>query len=262
MYRPLKYCLALLVAAGLATGPSAFGGTVFLDDFNKANGPLVGTTPNTSTGNWLNVSSTATPLQISSNQLAIGTSGEDAMVFFSDNVVPFVGNVIHTGLDVTLSAAQATGDYFQHLGDGTTTNFYQRLFAKSTTGGYLLGLVDTSGTGSTITYGTGVLSFGTKYHVDINWTPVAGDKNDTFALTVDSNPYLTHAWTSTSISEPTLLKSAHIRQGSASAAATVLLDNYTVDAPTVVPEPATIVLLSIVGVAGLGCRRVTNRRSR
>jgi hypothetical protein len=262
MYRPLKYCLALLVAAGLATGPSAFGGTVFLDDFNKVNQPLVGTTPNTSTGNWLNVSSTATPLQISSNKLAIGTSGEDAMAFFSDNVPTTVGNVIHTGLDITLSAAQATGDYFQHLGDGTTTAFYQRLFAKSTTGGYLLGLVDTSGTGSTVTYGTGVLAFGTSYHVDINWTPVAGSNNDTFTLAVDTIPYLTHAWTSTSIAEPPLLKSAHVRQGSAANSATVQLDNYTVDAPTVVPEPATIVLLSIVGIAGLGCRRIANRRSR
>lgn len=262
MYRPLKYCLALLVAAGLANGPSVFGATVFFDDFNKTNQALVTTTPVTG-GAWSNVSApTTNPLQIVSNAVPLSAGGGEDALSLTDGQIPTTpGNVIHTGLDINVSSATAAGDYFQHLGDGSTSIFFQRLFAKSSGAGYVLGLVDTSGTGSTITYGSTVLSFGTSNHVDINWTPVAGNNNDTFAVLVNSLPYLTHAWTSTTV-EPTLIKSANLRQGGSSTSAALTVDNYVVDAPTVVPEPGTIVLLSIVGLAGLGCRRFANRCSR
>jgi hypothetical protein len=94
--------------------------------------------------------------------------------------------------------------------------------------------------------------------VDINWTPVAGNNNDTFAVLVNSVPYLTHTWTSATV-EPAFVKSANLRQGGSTTAAALTVDNYVVDAPVVVPEPATIMLLGIVGVAGLGCRRVPRR---
>jgi hypothetical protein len=260
MLRSLMCCAVIGFTAILSATPSSFGGTVFLDDFNKSNQPLTGTTPNIG-GVWTNVSSTSNPIQIVSNAVVMGAAGGEDALSLTDGIIPTtVGNVIHTGLDINVSSATAAGDYFQHLGDGSTSVFFQRLFARSSGNGYQLGLVDTSGTGSTITYGTTVLNFGTSNHVDINWTPVAGNNNDTFALLVNSLPYLVHTWTSATV-EPAFVKSAHLRQGGATTSAALTVDNYTVDAPVVVPEPATIMLLGIVGVAGLGCRRV-NRCSR
>jgi hypothetical protein len=262
MIRSLMCCAVIGFIAILSATPSTFGGIVFSDNFNKANQPLVTTTPVIG-GAWSNVSApTTNPLSIVSNAVPLSAGGgEDALSLTAGQIPTTPGNVIHTGLDINVSSATATGDYFQHLGDGSTSIFFQRLFAKSSGTGYVLGLVDTSGTGSTITYGSTVLSFGTSNHVDINWTPVAGNNNDTFAVLVNTLPYLTHIWTSTTV-EPTLIKSANLRQGGATTSAALTVDNYVVDAPVTVPEPATIMLLGIIGVAGLGCRRVANRRSR
>ena len=182
MLRSLMCCAVIGFTAILSATASSFGGTVFLDDFNKSNQPLTGTTPNIG-GVWTNVSSTSNPIQIVSNAVVMGAAGGEDALSLTDGIIPTtVGNVIHTGLDINVSSATAAGDYFQHLGDGSTSVFFQRLFARSSGNGYQLGLVDTSGTGSTITYGTTVLNFGTSNHVDINWTPVAGNSNDTFAL--------------------------------------------------------------------------------
>src|SRR5690349_21035703 len=114
MQRCLFVCAAIL---SLVAGRAAFGATVFLDDFNKGTTPLVGTTPNIG-GVWTNVSSTASPIQIVSNQVVMGAAGgEDAMSLTNGSVAPDVGNVIHTAMDINVSSA-ATGDYFAHLGDG------------------------------------------------------------------------------------------------------------------------------------------------
>src|SRR3954471_20141145 len=154
---------------------------VFLDDFNKADGPLLGTTPNISTGPWtITGTSTTNPIQISSNAVALQTTGQDAYAALSTAIPHQDGTVLHTGMDINVSAAQ-TGDYFSHLSDpvGTSTNFYQRLGAVATTGGYFLTLTETSGTGSTTATGTTVLNFNQAYHVDVNWNFVAGPTNDT-----------------------------------------------------------------------------------
>jgi hypothetical protein len=249
MQRSSLFCVAIL---SLVTAPAAFGATVFLDDFNKANTPLLGSTPNVGAA-WSLVSSTTNPLAIVSNAVPMTNNGQDLLSLFLAPVPNQTANVIHTSLDINLSAANATGDYFAHLGDGSLTIFFQRLFARSSGNGYQLGLVDTSGTGSTVTYGTTVLNFNQTYDVDVNWLNVAGANNDTFAVTVDSLPYLVHAWTSASL-EPTFLNSAHLRQGTAANAATLTVDNYTVDA-LVVPEPASIVLTLICSVLGLVVRR-------
>jgi hypothetical protein len=183
----------------------------------------------------------------------LGTSGQDEYKAFSQALPHTDGNVIHTSLTVNVSAAQTAGDYFAHLSDpvGTSTNFYERLFARSSGAGYQIGLVDTSGTGSTITYGTTVLNLNQDYDVDINWTVVPGLINDTFALTVDGSSYLNHTWTSTSVAEPANISAANLRQGAAANSATVQVDDYFVEGT--VPEPASLGLLA-------GCAVFTLRR--
>jgi len=209
-------------------------------------------------GGWTATAAAATPMQVAGAAdkfVQLGTSGQDEYKALSTALPHFDGNVIHTSLAVNVSAAQAAGDYFAHVSDpvATTTNFYQRLFARSSGAGYQIGLVDTSGTGSTITYGTTVLNFNQEYDVDINWTVVPGLINDTFALTVDSSPYLNHIWTSTSVAEPGNISAANLRQGAAANAATVQVDDYLVEGQ--IPEPASLGLLATVAVLSLRRRK-------
>jgi hypothetical protein len=253
-------CAILFGAAPAASVSSSFAAVVFSDNFNKANGPLIGTTPNTG-GVWTNVSSTTNPIQIVSNQVAMGSAGGEDALSLTDGEIPnSVGNVIHTALDITVSTATAAGEYFSHLGDGGTAAFFQRLFVRSSGAGYQLGILETSGGANTPVYGTTVLPFGQQQRVDINWTPVAGPTNDMFDVLVNSAAYVSKTWTSPT-AEPPLIKSAHLRQGGAASSAALTVDNYSVEAPTVVPEPATIMLLGILGFIGLGCRRLGRQRS-
>ncbi|HYO24080.1 MAG TPA: hypothetical protein VEQ85_03945 [Lacipirellulaceae bacterium] len=236
-------------------GSPANGAIIFSDNLSAADGPLAGTVADVG-GAWTATASAATPIQIVSGTAAVKTSGQDDYAAFSSSAATTAGASIATSLDINVTAAQANGDYFAHLSSplATTSAFFQRLFARSTTGGYVLGLVDTSGTGSTITYGTTVLSFNTTYDVDIVWSFVAGANNDTFALTVNSTPYLTHNWTSVT-AEPATLEAANLRQGSAGNAPTVNVDNLVVDyAP--VPEPGAVGLLlsAMLGLVRLRSR--------
>jgi hypothetical protein len=255
MQRFLTLCLSLLVA-GLATGSYTFGALLYLDTFTKpVNTALSSSIPDISNGSvYTATSGTGTnDLKIIGTKVALTTNGQDAYAGLAALIPNTPGNVIRTSMDINLSAAQANGDYFAHLGQSNGSAFYQRLFAKSTTGGYLLGLVDTSG--GTTTYGTTVLSLGTTYHVDIDWTNVAGDKNDTFVLAVDNANYLNYAWAAADPTEPTFINSAHMRQGASGSSATLTIDNYSVDSPIFIPEPATFVLAGLASVFCLAQRR-------
>ncbi len=271
---------ALGVAAVLAGlfSSSALGAIVLNETFTYPDGALVGQGAADAI-KWTQSGTVVTnPIQVSSGQASLITSGQDAYKGFSAGglnataatVAHTDGTAIYTGFDLNVSAAQATGDYFLHLSDpvGTTTNFYQRVFAKSAVGGYVLGLVDTSGTGSTITYGSTVLSLNQLYRVVVSWNFAAGGtNNDTFSLYVDplnategsNTAYLSHTWTSAT-AEPAQLAAANLRQGTASVAPTEKVDCLTVatafsEAYTCVPEPATLGLLGLGGLLTVRRRR-------
>lgn len=254
MRRSLNLCVAVVLAVALAaTSSTVIAGIVFSDDFNSANGPLLGTTADVG-GTWTQTgTSVVNPIQISGNAVALMNTGQDAYAALSSSVANPTDLKMRTSVDINVSAANATGDYFLHVSDpvGTTFNFYQRLFARSSGGGFQLGLVDTSGTGSTTTWGTTVLSLSTSYHVDVDWMFVPGATNDTFAVSVDNAPYLAHTWTSAT-SEPAQISAVNFRQGSASNAATLSADNLVV---AVIPEPSALLLATMIGVFGLLCRR-------
>jgi hypothetical protein len=248
----LKTFAAAVALAGAASTTHA--AIVLSDNFDSyANGNLSGQ------GGWTATASAATPMQVAGTTdkfVQLGTSGQDEFKAFSSVVPHTDGNTLDTSLAVNVSAAQAGGDYFAHVSSpaGTTTFFFQRLFARSSGTGFQLGLVDTSGTGSVITYGSTVLNFNQEYDVDIVWNFVPGTVNDTFALTVDSAAYLTHTWTSVN-AEPTSIDAGNLRQGGAGTSATVQVDDFVVNG--VIPEPTG---LAALGLGALGMLR--RRRGR
>jgi len=253
---PSFLALALALAAAIAAPPSAArAAIVFSDDFSSPAGPLAGTTPDVG-GVWTPTASALTPIQVDGAAALVKTSGQDEYSAFTAPVPNTGLGLITTSLNLTVTAAQANGDYFAHLSDpvGTTSVFVQRLFARSTTGGFQLGLVDTSGTGSTITYGAGVLALNTPLNVDVLWTLVPGSNNDTFVVNVGGLPYLTHTWTSMT-AEPPALSAANLRQGSAGNAPTVTVNSYAVDA-NVIPEPASWALAALA----LACSSIIARK--
>jgi hypothetical protein len=244
---------AAAVAAICAAPSATFAAVIFQDDFNKSNQPLLGTTPNISGGNWtITGTSVVNPIQISGNQVPLTTTGQDAFAPFLYSATNAAGFPIRTSADINLSAV-GTGDYFLHVSDpaGTTTFFFQRLGAVATTGGYFLTLAATSGGGATTTPGTTVLALGTTYHVDVDWNFVAGATNDTFQVWVNGSSYLTKTWDSTN-AEPTSVSAVNFRQGTTGSAATLTVDNLTVEQ---VPEPSSLTLLALAAMFGVAKRR-------
>jgi len=263
---------AVLLAAGMAANSVA--APVLQDNFDSyvPASNLVGQ------DSWLQSGTIATnPIQVvtpgvggSGNQVSMVTSGQDVYKAFSSPIAHTDGNTIYTGLDVTVTAAQATGDYFVHLSDpvGTTTAFFQRLFAKASTvgGDFQLGIAETSGGVPATDYGATGLTFNTVYHVVVAWNFVAGTTNDTFKIYVNptsntegSNPtYLTRTWSSAT-AEPAQLSSFNLRQGTATNAATELVDNVSVSDTftdvAAIPEPASASLLLLGGLSLIRRRR-------
>lgn len=241
----------VLATAALLAAPSlASAAMVFSDTFTKPDGSLNGTTPDLSGGNWTATAAAATPLQIASNAVQFGASGQDEYAALTAPVGNTPGTYMVTRMDINVASATAAGDYFAHVSNplGTSTLFFQRLFARSSGSGFQLGLLDTSGTGSATTWGADVLNFGQTYRVAVTWNFVAGTVNDTFSVSVGGSPYLTHNWTSVN-AEPAAIAAVNLRQGGASSSAILTLDNLSVE---VVPEPTSFALTSVVALAALG----------
>jgi hypothetical protein len=171
---------------------------------------------------------------------------------FTGSATVTSGSVWFEG-DITVSAAQATGDYALHLSDGSTSLFYARTYIKSSGTGFVMALGTSSGTA--VTYGTTVLSFGTTYHFLDRYDFVSGaTNNDTGALyinptTFDGSGDTPYVNATTIGTDATTIAAVALRQGAAGSAATLTVDNLDAFTVAPVPEPSTLALL---GVAGLG----------
>ena len=260
----------LLVCVSILGGVSAsFAAPAFSENFNSyVNGNLAGTTQNElGQGPWAqnNVSST-TPIQVSNGRALLGTSGQDVYAAFSSAVANPDGTSFYYALTLNVISAQATGDYFFHVSNpaGTTSLFYERLFARSSGAGFQLGLLDTSGTGSLTTWGATELPLSTDHRIVVAQNSIAGANNDTFSVYVNptdlgvegnNTAYLTHTWTSVN-AETATYAAVNLRQGSGANAANVLVDDIqvskTFSEAAGVPEPSSIALATMGGLAMLG----------
>ena len=254
--------LIFSVALSAALLQHAKATVILSDDFNSyANGNLVGQ------GTWAQTGATATtPVQVNGGAVTIGNTGQDVYDPFSSAVTLGDGQSLYFGLAINVSAAQATGDYFMHFTPdaGNSSLFYDRLFIKSTTGGYLLGLEGTAGGGATVTYGTTVLSLNTSYNIVLAYNYFSATPsnsvdsvyvNPTDSTVGNNTAYLTAAWGSANM-DTNRIAAVNFRQGSALNAPTLTVDNLIIattfsDIVAPVPEPSTIALAALGGGACL-----------
>lgn len=203
------------------------------------------------------------PITIASGKavLAAGSSGQDGYKGFASAVdSTLAGNYLLTRIDFSVTSATLNGDYFFHLSSptGTTSNFYQRFFARSQGSGFALGINPVS-TAST-TYGTTELPLNTPLTAVIKWDFVAGLANDpqtvyvnpTDPIITNNTPYVTMAtW---SAPEPTTpLSAVNLRIGGSTTAPGITVSNIQISS---VPEPSAVALAGLgLAAAGVSLRR-------
>ena len=235
------------------------------------NGNLAGLTQDAAGQNgWKQTSTAATnPIQVTNGAAIIGTNGQDVYHAFDTTATATTGTTLYYSASMKVTAAQATGDYFLFVGDplGTTGGFFGRLFAKSTAGGFLLGIQSTSGTNSAVTYGTATLSLNQIYNVVVAYDFATGALNDTFAVYVDPNStnrasltsYASAAWLTTTTAEPAQLTEIGLRQGNSSNAPSVSVYSLAAGSSLadvgVIPAPGALALLGVAGLVGARRRR-------
>lgn len=234
--------LFMVVVMSLASIASA--APVLVEEFSYATGTLT-----TQSGAvWAAHSGAGTnAIQVATGSIAyagLTTSGEKATFGFTSgedvNRGTFsitgsgAGETAYCSLVVNIATAQATGDYFFHMVDGVIGGnlFRGRIFARSSGGGYNLGIRLSSG--DAIQWDATVRTFNVPVFLVEKLTSVSGATNDTASLFInpalDSTepaPDLT-ATASAAADDWANLDLVAIRQGTAANTATGAVDSIRV----------------------------------
>lgn len=220
-------CLWLLLTATLSLAQTP----LLTDDFSAVSPPYALTTQGWAahSGAGTNSIQASAPnlvyvgLPTTGGSVALTTSGEDVNRALSTTVN---SGSVYASMLVNVSVAQAAGDYFFHLGGATIgSTFNNRVFVRSTTGGFQLGL--TKGN-ETPTYGATVYSLNTTYLIVLKYTLVSGTANDVSNLFVEpalgqTEPTATLTQSSTA-TDLTTVGTVALRQGTAANAPTLRVD--------------------------------------
>ena len=231
----MKKILTLLVlgtiSSFLTTSASA---QILNDDFNRPDGPLVGTSPTPGPGSvWTNHSGTIGDLLIQSGQALVqhGVPSEDAHSIFASQSVGVLTAVFDITVNDDTPITAGDSEYFAHFMEDGTFAFLSRLYVvPANTGGndYTLGLSTSSG-GFTETFPSD-FTFGEQINVTLTYD---------FGTTLSS---LTVGGTTIVSSVPVAqaaLDSFALRQSDSMNNESILVDNLVV---SVVPEPTTFAL--------------------
>ena len=239
--------------------------TVFSANFGGGytNGNLVGQY------NWSQTSTASNnPIQVNSGVVVLptGLGGQDVWAPFGTVVTNTAGNYMLSTVNFSVTNATEFGDYFFNLSTPTNTPsaFFQRLWARTNTGGELnFGITVAATNASTsVNWGSTAFSFNTSYSAVMKWNFVSGLSNDVVSLFIDPvgsidtwTPEASVTWNSAT-AEPGNLQAVNLRQGGAVSVPGVLVDSIDV---SVVPEPGTYALLAL-SAAGLAAHAARRRR--
>jgi hypothetical protein len=246
---PASLALALSL---LAAPTQAALSIIYSTDFNSptySDGGLIGqdgwAITGTSTVSPISVANTAT-----NGDVTLVTTGQDVNRTFTPATT---AGSIYLKSTITVSTAQVTGDYFLHLGDGGTSNFYARLYVRSSGTGYAMALGTSSGTA--VNYGAD-LAFGATQTVLIRYDFVPGAANDTGAVflnptTEDGSADVPYILATTTGTDSASISSVNLRQGTAANAPGVTIDNIVVS----IPETSSTAMLGLLAGVGMIRRR-------
>lgn len=247
----MKKTTLLLAAIACGIGSARASTILYSTDFNAptySDGGLIGQDGWVITGTSV-ISPIAAANTGTDGTVTLTTTGQDVRRAFTPN---HTSGSIYLNVEFTVASAQATGDYFVHLGDNGASNFYARTYIRSSGTGFVMALGTSSGAA---TYGTTVLDFNTAYTLLVRYDIIAGTTNDTGALFINPANELgigdtAYVAATTVGTDATLINSVSLRQGTATSAPGVTIDSITV----LVPEPSSA-LLGALGILGLLRRR-------
>ncbi len=172
---------------------------------------------------------TFTGVQSIGNALTFADNGQDAFKTFTSQTT---GSVYLTFLMKVMTTG--TGDYFIAMSPATTqTNYYARVHVKTNGTGYSIGISKSNEVSGGASYGTTVLAFNTTYLFVVKYVFNTGTTDDdlisvyVFPSTVPSTEPSTAEilnYANASKTDATDLGSVTVRQGTAGAAPTLVID--------------------------------------
>lgn len=243
-----KYLILALLAFVSANASAA---SLFSDNFNTyADGSLT----TVSGGIWANHSGTTNQVDVQSGAVNLtATESEDVNAQITGG--PYTSGLLYYSLTVNFSVLPAVaGGYFAHFKDATTAGLRARLFATTNgaaPGFYRLG-INNGSTPISATFSTD-LSLGSAYQAVVRYD--AGLVATTLWVnpTLETDPSVTATDVVTSLP----ITSIALRQSTASGSGmgTLTVDNVLVGTSFAdvvpVPEPSSIMLVSLGGLLGL-----------